>query len=112
MKRKIRLTESDLHKIVKESVNNVLLKEWYDENGKYLEGFVEIIEDFRVRLIDVWNGFGEFKYRYDLIYNHSIPYNKHIMEASEYVRMALKELYQAKQDFMDESNSKQQPSQP
>lgn len=34
-KRLIRLTESDLHRIVKESVNKIL-KEWWDEDGDWV----------------------------------------------------------------------------
>ena len=52
MRRKVRLTESDLHRIVKESVNRVVrsnvrhrrnLREWADEDGECL-GYLEDIE--------------------------------------------------------------------
>ena len=110
--KKIKLTEGALRRIVKESVNNVLLKEWYDVSGKYVEDWAELVEDLRVRLIGAKHGFGDYTHKHDIMYDNSQPYNKHMMKAIEYVNMALKELYQAKQDFMDESNSKQQSNQP
>ena len=35
-----------------------------------------------------------------------------MLKSLEYIEMAEKEMNQAKQDFMDMSNSKQQPNQP
>ena len=52
MRRRVRLTESDLHKIVKESVKRAIrpnayrrrnLREWVDEDGECL-GYLEDIE--------------------------------------------------------------------
>ncbi len=40
----IRLTESDLHKIVKESVNKIL-NEWWDEDGDWVGGYEDANEE-------------------------------------------------------------------
>ena len=110
-KKLIRLTENDLHKIVKESVNKVLLKEWYDMRGEYVEGWIELAKDLYTRLNWVRYGIGEYLNTMDTQY-HSQPYNQHMLKSLEYIEMAEKEMSQAKQDFMDMSNSKQQPNQP
>lgn len=110
-KKLIRLTENDLHKIVKESVNKVLLKEWHDMRGEYVEGWIELAKDLYTRLNWVRYGIGEYLNTMDTQY-HSQPYNQHMLKSLEYIEMAEKEMNQAKQDFMDMSNSKQQPNQP
>lgn len=110
-KKFIRLTEGDLHRIVKESVNKVLLKEWHDMHGEYVEGWIELAKDLYTRLNWVRYGIGEYLHTMDTQY-HSQPYNQHMLKSLEYIEMAGKEMNHAKQDFMDMSNSKQQPNQP
>ena len=43
-KKLIRLTEQDLHKIVKESVNKIL-NEWWDEDGDWVGGYEDANEE-------------------------------------------------------------------
>lgn len=109
-KQVIRLTESDLHRIVNESVNKVLLKEWYDMRGEYVEGWIELAKDLYTRLNWVRYGIGEYLNTMDTQY-HGQPYNQHMLKSLEYIEMAEKEMNQAKQDFMDMSNSKPQSAQ-
>ena len=104
-KKQIRLTESDLHKIVKESVNKVLLKEWDNMRGEYTEG-IEMIKDLYTRLNWIRYGIGEYLNTMDTQY-HSQPYNQHMLKSLEYIKMAEKEMKQAVQDFM---NGSKQPS--
>lgn len=109
-KQVIRLTESDLHRIVNESVNKVLLKEWHDMRGEYVEGWIELAKDLYTRLNWVRYGIGEYLNTMDTQY-HGQPYNQHMLKSLEYIEMAEKEMNQAKQDFMDMSNSKPQSAQ-
>ena len=109
-KKLIRLTESDLHRIVKESVNRVLLKEWDDMRGEYAEG-IEMIKDLYTRLNWVRYGIGEYLNTMDTQYRDQ-QYNQHMLKSLEYIKMAEKEMNQAKQDFIGMTNSKRQPNQP
>jgi hypothetical protein len=105
-KKLIRLTEGDLHRIVKESVNRVMLKEWFGMKGEAVEGWIDLAKDLYTRLNWVRYGIGEYLHTMDTQF-HSQPYNQHMLKSLEYIKMAEKEMKQAVQDFM---NGSKQPS--
>jgi len=105
-KKLIRLTESDLHRIVKESINRVMLKEWFGMEGEAVEGWIDLAKDLYTRLNWVRYGIGEYLNTMDTQF-HSQPYNQHMLKSLEYIKMAEKEMKQAVQDF---TNGSKQPS--
>ena len=105
-KKLIRLTEGDLHRIVKESVNRVMLKEWFGMKGEAVEGWIDLAKDLYTRLNWVRYGIGEYLNTMDTQF-HSQPYNQHMLKSLEYIKMAEKEMKQAVQDF---TNGSKQPS--